>query len=304
MIVTTDFLAGLFTNFRVIWEDSFLAASSANDYTRIASVIPSSTDTESYNWLGTVPKMAEWVDKRARNGLNSFTYSLKNKHYEATIEVDRDTLEDDKYNLIQPRITQLGMEAARYPMEQAITTLVNGGSNAGYDGVNFFATTHNEGNTGNQSNTNTGSGVDTLAHLRTDFITARTAMRRTKDDFSRPMNLRPDLVVIPPDIEDLWRQLINSTLIASNGVAMTNVLENAVDIMVDSYLSDVNDWFLMCTRQPIKPLIFQNRKNPEFVSVNNPSDSQVFDNRMFLYGVDSRFAVGYGLWQMVQRVTN
>lgn len=300
-VVTADFLAALFTNYRVIWEEAFLAAASNNPYTRYCFEIPSNTDAESYNWLGTVPKMREWVDVRAPQGLNVFTYGLKNKHYEVTIEVDRDAIEDDKYNMIAPRIAQLGQEAARFPTEQAITTLVAAGT--GYDGVAFFATTHNEGSTGNQANTNTGTGV-TLATVRADFLAARTAMRRTKDDFGRPMNLRPDLVLIPPDLQDVFEQLINTNLIANNSVGMSNNLFGAADIMVESLLTDVSDWFLMDTKEIIKPLIFQNRKLPEFVAVTDVSDSNVFRTKQFQYGVDSRFNVGYGLWQLAQRVTN
>lgn len=302
-VVTPDLLAALFTNFRTLWEDAFLAASTVNPYTRYATEVPSTTDTESYNWLGTVPKMSEWIDERKLSGLAFYNYSIKNKHYEASIEVDRDTIEDDKVNLIRPRIQQLAQEAARFPSELAIQTLVAGGSNAGYDGVNFFSTTHNEESTGNQINTNTGTGV-TLAAIRADFITARTRMRRLMDGRGRVMNLAPDLVIIPPDLQDVFEQLINTNLLALNSVAQSNNLLGAADIVVESMLTDVNDWFLMNTKMPVKPLIFQNRKAAEFVGVDNPSDSEVFNTRMFKYGVDARYNVGYGLWQMVQRVTN
>jgi phage major head subunit gpT-like protein len=182
--------------------------------------------------------------------------------------------------------------------------LVAGGSTPGYDGVNFFATTHNEGVTGNQANTNTGTGTS-LAQIRADFITARTGMRRLKDDQGRVMNIQPDLVIIPPDLQDVFEQLINTNIIAlSSGTQQSNVLQGAVEIFVDSYLTDANDWFLLSTKNVVKPLIFQQRKAPEFVSITNPDADSVFMTRMFKYGVDARFAVGYGLWQMIQRVTN
>ncbi|WP_054007880.1 Mu-like prophage major head subunit gpT family protein [Cypionkella psychrotolerans] len=57
-------------------------------------------------------------------------------------------------------------------------------------------------------------------------------------------------------------------------------------------------WFLMCTKQPVKPLLFQSRKAPEFVSRDKVTDDNVFDERMFKYGVDARYNVGYGFWQM------
>ena len=57
-------------------------------------------------------------------------------------------------------------------------------------------------------------------------------------------------------------------------------------------------WFLLAANEVIKPIIFQSRKAPVFVSKDNLSDDNVFDNRQFIYGVDARYAVGYGFWQM------
>lgn len=57
-------------------------------------------------------------------------------------------------------------------------------------------------------------------------------------------------------------------------------------------------WFLLATSEIIKPIIFQSRKKPEFVSKDKVTDDNVFSQKTFLYGVDSRCNVGYGFWQM------
>lgn len=57
-------------------------------------------------------------------------------------------------------------------------------------------------------------------------------------------------------------------------------------------------WFLLDTRRALKPLIFQERKKPEFVAKDNPEDERVFMNKEFVYGVDNRCNVGFGFWQM------
>lgn len=57
-------------------------------------------------------------------------------------------------------------------------------------------------------------------------------------------------------------------------------------------------WFLMCTTRSIKPVLFQSRKKPEFVSKDKTTDDNVFNERMFQYGIDARYNVGYGFWQM------
>lgn len=303
-VVTSDFLAGLVTNYRVIFEDAFLAATSASIYNRYATVVPSNTDTESYNWLGTVPKMNQWLDKRQIDSLSGYTYQLQNQWYQASIAVDRKIMEDDKYSMIMPRIKQLGLEAARYPSELAINALIAGHTTNGYDGQLFFSTAHTEANSGTQSNYVTGTGT-TLAQIRADFITARSLMRRYKDGSGRPMNLRPDLVIIPPDLEDVFEQLLHTQTIAlASGTQQSNVLLNAVDILIDPLLTDTNDWFLLDTHEIIKPLIFQQRKAPEFIALDDPTGYNAFMKREFLYGVDFRGAAGYAMWQMAVQVTN
>jgi len=303
-VVTADFLAALFTNYRALWEDAFLAASRTPQYERYCTIVPSDTLDESYNWLGTVPKMREWLAERQLEGLGFYTYSITNKHWETSIEVDRDTLEDDKYMLIRPRIQQLGVEAARYPGELATDVLVAGVSTTGYDGINFFATTHSEEESGTQSNLLTGAGV-TLANIRTDFVAGRTAMNRAKDGRARPMNLWPDCVVLPPDLQDVFEQLINTNIIAlSSGTQQSNVLIGVVDLLVNTYLADTVDWYLMDTAEVVKPLIFQIRKAAEFVGVDRPDQDTVFRTRQFMYGADARFNAGYGLWQMAYKINN
>ncbi|WP_321276926.1 Mu-like prophage major head subunit gpT family protein [Thiomicrorhabdus indica] len=56
-------------------------------------------------------------------------------------------------------------------------------------------------------------------------------------------------------------------------------------------------WFLLDLSGPIKPIIYQERKKPQFVSLTNIDDTHVFTNNEFLYGVDYRGNAGFGMWQ-------
>ncbi len=56
-------------------------------------------------------------------------------------------------------------------------------------------------------------------------------------------------------------------------------------------------WFLMDSRMLLKPIIFQERKKPEFVYMDKPNDAPVFNRKKHVYGVDSRDNVGFGFWQ-------
>jgi phage major head subunit gpT-like protein len=57
-------------------------------------------------------------------------------------------------------------------------------------------------------------------------------------------------------------------------------------------------WYLLDLSRPIKPIILQVRKQPEFVAMDRPDDEHAFMRKKFRYGVDDRKNVGYGLWQL------
>lgn len=57
-------------------------------------------------------------------------------------------------------------------------------------------------------------------------------------------------------------------------------------------------WFLFDTARPLKPLIFQNRRDYRLQQKTDPATSdKVFMTDEFLYGVDARVAAGFGFWQ-------
>lgn len=57
-------------------------------------------------------------------------------------------------------------------------------------------------------------------------------------------------------------------------------------------------WYLLDLSRPIKPIILQVRKRPEFVSMDKPDDENAFMRKKYRYGVDDRKNVGFALWQL------
>jgi phage major head subunit gpT-like protein len=53
-------------------------------YQELATRVPSTTETEVYRWLGTVPKMREWGSGRLARGLRVESYSIDNLKLRAT----------------------------------------------------------------------------------------------------------------------------------------------------------------------------------------------------------------------------
>ncbi len=57
-------------------------------------------------------------------------------------------------------------------------------------------------------------------------------------------------------------------------------------------------WYLLDTTRMIRPLILQKRKPYNFVAKTAETDDNVFDRKEYVWGVDARLNVGYGLWQL------
>jgi phage major head subunit gpT-like protein len=273
----------------------------ASDWERVVTIVPSTADTEDYAWLGSVPSMREFKDERLPAGLLEHSYSIKNKTWEASIAIDRAALEDERYGQIKIRIQGLGREARRHQDEMVFTLLKNGFTGACYDSQYFFDTDHSEGESGAQSN----KGTSALS--ATSLQSAISAMTKFKDDRGKPMGINPDLLVVPPDLQWTAMELLNSSyypdlLSQTSGTGGTqkvavNVLKGKLDLIVSPYLTDSNDWFLLCTRGPVKPVVFQSRVPVEFAALENNSENG-FMRDQYLYGVRARYNAGYGLWQM------
>ncbi|HUY26150.1 MAG TPA: Mu-like prophage major head subunit gpT family protein [Candidatus Binataceae bacterium] len=57
-------------------------------------------------------------------------------------------------------------------------------------------------------------------------------------------------------------------------------------------------WFLVDAARPIRPFIFQLRRDYAVSRMNTMTDEAVFNRREFRYGVDARCNSGVGLWQL------
>lgn len=58
-------------------------------------------------------------------------------------------------------------------------------------------------------------------------------------------------------------------------------------------------WMLVDFSRPLKPFIFQKRRDYAFVAKEDPKTSDgVFMSDNYMYGVDARVSAGFGFWQM------
>lgn len=58
-----------------------------------------------------------------------------------------------------------------------------------------------------------------------------------------------------------------------------------------------NAWYLLDTSKILKPFIVQKRRDYSFIAKTDLASENVFANNEFVFGVDGRLNVGFGLWQ-------
>lgn len=285
MAISTLLTKGLLTNFF----EGYNAAEV--NWDKVATKVPSTARSETYGWLGSVPRLREMKGERVPKKLLEYSYTITNKEFEASIEVDHADLKDDQTGQYGILARSIGEAAKTYPDELVFADLLpNAFTNLCYDGQFFFDTDHPIGETGN-----TQSNKGTAALDSTSFGVARAALRTMQDDFGRPtLNNNMDLLLIVPPALESTAQTILEAQYGSGGA--TNVYFGNARILVANWLTDTNNWFLLNTAGTIKPFIVQEREFIPFESLEDGSQPN-FMNKKNYYGTYWRGNAGYGLYQ-------
>ncbi|MGB2984831.1 MAG: Mu-like prophage major head subunit gpT family protein [Phycisphaerae bacterium] len=272
----------------------------------LCTTIKSTTKKETYAFLGSVPQVREWGTGRKAKGLFEEAYDVENFKYEATLEVDRDEIEDDQTGQIMVRVRELAERAARHK-DFLIGELLKNGHSAGYhsyDGVPFFAATHSSGVSGAQDNdvasTATDPDAPTAAEFRTALGAAIGTLLAFKDDQGEPMSMSATglVCVVPPSMLIRASEAL-ATTVATGG---QNVLSGAAKLIAFPWLTATDVWYLLKTDVSVRPFIFQDRKEIEFTALEANSD-EGFRRDKYLYGVRARYRVTYGYWQYALRLS-
>lgn len=217
MIIKTESLSDLFTAVKTAFNKGFRGAKA--EWSKVATLVPSTAAAETYAWLGQFPKLREWIGDRVIKNMEAHDYTIKNKKFESSVGIPRDTIDDDSYGVFMPLYEEMGHAAATHPDELVFGVLAAGFNNPCYDKQNFFDTDHPVGPAGNEvsvSNMQAGAGAP---------------------------------------------------------------------------------WFLLAADRPLKPIIFQKRRDYDIKGMTDAKDEAVFMRDEYRYGVDARGNAGYGFWQ-------
>jgi len=117
-------------------------------------------------------------------------------------------------------------------------------TNIGADGMYLCDTDHpNE-----DPKTGTWDNLETAADLTpAGFSTARVNMRKRTNSLGEVMPMKPNLLIVSPDFEEIGWQIINSDYVSDSSLRGKSWNKDAVELFVYDYKTDADSWFLCDT---------------------------------------------------------
>lgn len=312
MIINSTNLNILTQGVQAAWNDAY--ANAPSDYLEdLATVVSSETTEEIYPLVAELPQFREWVGDRIARDIATYDYTLRNRDWELTLSLDRNKVLDDKYGIwMQHSVPQIARNGKRKPALLVRDALRNGHLTKCFDGQNFFDPSHpiNKFPGGGFSG-QTQSNYFTATPLNpTNYQAVRAAMMAFKGESGEALNVYPDLLIVPPQLEGMARSILNGDLIATASFAgqtmvggYSNPLKGSAKLLVLQDLAvDADTWYLIDSSKPVKPIIYQNRQEPILVAQFSPQDESCYKRKKFEWGADMRGTAGYALWFLACKV--
>jgi phage major head subunit gpT-like protein len=293
MIINKAALEGIQTTFKAIALRTFESAPKA-DLGGIVLDMPMSTGKLELDWVAGLGKMREWLGDRQARDLVAGNYSMTSKHYEHTVSVNRDAIEDDNLGQYGPQIRLISAGAIRFMDEVALGVLDNNATC--WDGQPLVDDSHPAFGPYAAFDNKVTTTLTGDATGYANVLAAMDMMRAFADSEGRNLGLSAKALVVPLGLERIADYLVNNPVKPGT----TNELNQLRTLKVVALpLADATHWYIVDTAADVAPVIRGIRKAPEFNSVTDPNDSSVFKSNEFLYGVDARLGAVPGFPQAI-----
>lgn len=272
----------------------------------LCTPITSDGDKEDYKFLGTNPMPNEWLGERKTTPHESYGFTVFNKHYESTLDIDRDEADDDQTGQIARRTSEFGQRFALHGDVLLVALIEAGfGSTLGlaYDGQNFFDTDHAEGESGTMNNDLTSNittpANPTQAEFKAALWGALEALMDFKDDRGQPVNFFTKFedfsniaVLAPTNMMEVANEVLGpngvDTIVTTSGnAAQSNNLKGRGTVWPSPLLTNNDRFYVFYVGDQQKPFIFQSRQKV----ITKLKDDR--DHKNVRYMADARYAVAF-----------
>lgn len=271
----------------------------------LATYFSSQRRSEVFAWIGEAPRMRELGADREIifDGMSDASYTLAADTWAAGIVVKKEDIEDDELGALRMRIMQLASVAALNPDRLVLQALIDGITNTCYDGAAFFSDSHPaRGGAPAQDNLYTGTGTST-AQVSADYAGALAQMTSLVAENGEPYfpgDLTELTIVAGPAMRKPLKEALGAELISNTSNVSVDGINNK--ILISSRCPD-NDWYMLHTGGPVKPLIFLDRVAVKMTAQEDDSDNG-FEREQHRFKVRARHTAGYAHWQDAIKINN
>lgn len=289
----------------------------ASVWAKIATQFPATSKQLEFGWTGVMPKMRPWFGARQPHQPAPQTYTVKLQVFENTYSIDQFDLDDDMYGIYYRMLPDLARQAKRHPDYQIRDLIEASGIQGsasiqlGFDGLTHWNSAHPinlyDSSAGTYTNTTLGGqsiGGVTIGGTfsPTAFTSVYEYMMTIKGEDGERLGIKPNILMHPPTLETEVQLVLKSTFfsppawgayspISSQVGAADNPLRRfGVEPLMNQFLNDNDNWFLLDTTKAFKPFLWIVRNETVTVPRVNPNDDNVFTTHMFQYGQWNRVA--------------
>jgi phage major head subunit gpT-like protein len=259
-------------------------------YEKVFTVKDSKQEYEEYLHIAGLPNLMEWNSDGGElpvvAPIQGSRVFFLHKDYGYMWTISKRLLRGNQYRDISAELSRSAGQSALHTVEALATAvLADGFTVNGFDGVPLF---------GNHPLLGGGTYTNKLtsALSNTSLQDAITKFRRTVNHRGQPVVIEPKYLVVPPELEFTALTLVNSTVVpVTSGFATdyTNPLKGVAQVIVNPYLTDANDWFLIAEKGDQR-LIFFWREKP---TIHTETD---FRTQGISTAINMALSVGYLDW--------
>lgn len=234
--------------------------------------------------------------------VKGYEETFGHKEFAKGILIERKLIDDNRIGQALDAAGMLGDSAFRMREKAGANVFVNAFSAAtsetlddfgtdatGPDSVALCSTAHPRHPGDSTTDTNEGTSSLTAANVST----TRRAMMDTVDMNGDLLNVMPDEVLVPPELEDQALTIVRSAQDPASANNAINPQAGRFTVRVWHYLTDDNAWFMMDSGRRRRSLIWYDRIRLEFARVED------FDTLQAKWRAYQRFSLGWVDWRWV-----
>lgn len=201
---------------------------------KLAVKTGSSTLKEYFEWMLETAQIRNTGSKGTElefEDVAAISFGLQNENFGTALRLERNAIEDNKYDRAALWAGAAGQAAAYHPQRKIVELILNGKTGLGYDGVAFFSASHPV----NPYDTAAGtfSNLFTAKPLTAANLAAVVAsIVSIKHPGDAPRYLRPSILVVDPSkelaaAEITGAEIITDPLNGSSAAPATNMIKRA-----------------------------------------------------------------------------